>query len=322
MSDLNKIIAKTSQILQNQKSKKTTSNCSDALKITTDIINYEIKNGLSQEFEIVDLTDLYNEFKEKLTTIHRTNFYHIIWFQIGSPTHLVDFNPIKINPNSLLFLNKNIVHRFDSKTKFGGKAILFTDRFFCRADSDTQFLGNSILFHDLFSVSQIKLQKTATFFASLFQQMETELTNTKDNSQDDILQNLLHNFLLHSEREIRQQNFSEIRKDADLDCVMLFKNHLEKAYKDQKQVNYYAEQIMLTEKRLNQATTKVLGKTPKEIIDDRIMLEAKRILVHTTKNVKEIGYHLGFKEPTNFIKYFKKHSHSTPTEFREKITLA
>lgn len=322
MKDLHKIYPETAQILQSRKGKTVTSNCSDALKMTTDIIKYDLKKELSIEFEIVNLTDLYNEFKEKLTTIHRTNFYHIIWFQSGSPIHLVDFNPVKINPNSLLFLNKDIVHRFDSKTRFEGKAILFTDSFFCKADSDTQFLGNSILFNDLFSVSQIKLQETAVFFAELFQQMEKELTSAKDSAQADILQNLLHNFLLYSEREIRKQKNSEIRKDADLDCVMLFKNLLEKAYKNQKQVSYYAEQIMLTEKRLNQATTKVLGKTPKEIIDDRVMLEAKRILAHTTKNVKEIGYHLGFNEPTNFIKYFKKHSRSTPTKFREKINLA
>jgi AraC family transcriptional regulator, transcriptional activator of pobA len=65
-----------------------------------------------------------------------------------------------------------------------------------------------------------------------------------------------------------------------------------------------------------------LGKTPKEIIDDRILLEAKRILAHTTESIKEISYYLGFEEPTNFIKYFKKHASVTPTEFREQNVLA
>lgn len=152
--------------------------------------------------------------------------------------------------------------------------------------------------------------------------MRDELKHNKDNSQADILQNLLHNFLLHSEREKRKQTFTEIKKGADLDYVMLFKDLLETSYKNQKQVNYYVKEIITTEKRLNQATTKVLGKTPKEIIDDRIMLEAKRVLAHTTESVKEIGYVLGFEEPTNFIKYFKKHSRVTPTQFREKNTLA
>ena len=290
--------------------------------MTTDIIKYDFKTGLPQEFEIVDIAKLYKEFKGTLTTTHRTDFYHIIWFQQGSPTHLVDFKPIKIKSNTLLFLNKDIVQRFDDKSKFGGKAILFTDSFFCKTEADHKFLRNSILFNDLFSVSQIQAQKQSKLFSDLLQQMTDELQGIKDNSQADILQNLLHNFLLHSERERRKQNFTEIKKGPDLDYVMLFKDLLETDYKNQKQVNYYAKQIIITEKRLNQATAKILGKSPKELIDDRVLLEAKRILAHTTESVKEIAYNLGFEEPTNFIKYFKKHSTLTPSEFREKNTLA
>lgn len=290
--------------------------------MTKDIIKYDFKAGLPQEFEIVDLATLYQDFKVTLTTTHRAGFFHIIWFQQGSPTHLVDFNPIKIKPNTLLFLNKDTVQRFDDKSKFGGKAILFTDSFFCKTEADTKFLRNSILFNDLFTVSQFQVQKQSKLFAEILQQMKDELQNTKDDSQADILQNLLHNFLLHSERERRKQNFTEVKKGADLDYVMLFKDLLEAGYKNQKQVNYYAKEIIITEKRLNQATTKVLGKSPKELIDDRVLLEAKRILAHTTESIKEIAYQLGFEEPTNFIKYFKKHSLLTPTEFRENNTLA
>lgn len=290
--------------------------------MTKDIIKYDFKAGLPQEFEIVDLATLYQDFKATLTTTHRAGFFHIIWFQQGSPTHLVDFNPIKIKPNTLLFLNKDTVQRFDDKSKFGGKAILFTDSFFCKTDADTKFLRNSILFNDLFTVSQFQVQKPSKLFAEILQQMKDELQNTKDDSQADILQNLLHNFLLHSERERRKQNFTEVKKGADLDYVMLFKDLLEAGYKNQKQVNYYAKEIIITERRLNQATTKVLGKSPKELIDDRVLLEAKRILAHTTESIKEIAYQLGFEEPTNFIKYFKKHSLLTPTEFRENNTLA
>ena len=290
--------------------------------MTTEIKKYDFKTGLPQEFEIVDLVELYKDFEETLTTTHRTGFYHIIWFQKGNPTHLVDFNAIKIKPDTLLFLNKDTVQRFDNKTQFRGKAILFTDSFFCRTEADTKFLRNTILFNDLFSVSQIQINKQGKLFAKLLQQMTDELRNEKDNSQADILQNLLHNFLLHSERERRKQNFTEIKKGADLDYVMLFKDLLEIGYKSQKHVNHYAKQIIITEKRLNQATTKVLGKSPKQFIDERIMLEAKRMLAHTTESVKEIGYSLGFEEPTNFIKYFKKHSAITPIEFRENNTVA
>lgn len=290
--------------------------------MATNIKKYDFKPGLPQEFEIADLGKLYADAKDTLTTTHRTDFYQIIWFQHGSPTHLVDFHPIKIKPNTILFLNKDVVQRFDDKVTFGGKAILFTDNFFCLTASDTKFLRSSILFNDLFTVSQIQIKKHSKIFEVLLHQMTEELQNSKDNCQSHILQNLLHNFLLQAERERRNQNFTEIKKGTDLDSVLLFKDLLETNYKTQKQVSFYTKEMLITEKRLNHATTKVLGKTPKAIIDDRIMLEAKRVLAHTTESIKEIGYDLGFEEPTNFIKYFKKHSRVTPTEFREKNSFA
>lgn len=287
--------------------------------MTTEIKKYVFKTGLPQEFEIVDIAELYKKYKGTLTANHRAGFYHVIWFQKGNPTHSVDFNPIQIQPNTLLFLNKDTVQHFDNQTKFEGKALLFTDSFFCKSESDTKFLRTCILFNDLFPVSHIQIHTQSQLFTDLFQQMTNELYNTKDNFQADILQNLLHNFLLHSERERRQQNFTEIKKGADLDYVLLFKDILETGFKQQKQVNYYAKLLFISEKRLNQATTKVLGKSPKEIIDNRVVLDAKRLLAHTTETVKEIGFDLGFDEPTNFIKYFRKHNNNTPTEFREKL---
>jgi AraC family transcriptional regulator, transcriptional activator of pobA len=288
--------------------------------LATDIKKYTFKVGLPQEFEIIGIAELYKNFTNVLTSPHRAGFYHILWFQKGSPTHLVDFNPVKIKPNTLLFLNKDTVHHFDRKGNFDGKAILFTDSFFCKTEADTKFLRSSILFNDLFSISQLQPQNSSPLFSDLLHQMETELINAKDNSQSDILQNQLHNFLLHADRERRKRNFNELKKGVDLDYVMLFKDLLENQFCKQKLVGNYAAQLRVTEKRLNMATSKILDKSPKQMIDERIVLEAKRLLAHTHESVKEIGFALGFDEPTNFIKYFRKHHHSTPVEFRESFS--
>lgn len=98
--------------------------------MTSDIKKYSFKQGLPQEFELVGIGHLINEFSDNLTTVHRTGFYHILWFQKGNPTHLVDFEPVNIKSNTILFLNKDQVQRFDKQGKFDGKAILFTDSFF------------------------------------------------------------------------------------------------------------------------------------------------------------------------------------------------
>lgn len=131
-------------------------NCAENQYMTTDIKKYDFKPGLPQEFEVIDIGELYKNSKETLTTIHRTGFYHIIWFLQGNPTHLIDFNPVKIKQNTLLFLNKDTVQRFDNKTKFEAKAIVFTDSFFCKTETDTKYLRNNILFNDFFLFHKFK----------------------------------------------------------------------------------------------------------------------------------------------------------------------
>jgi AraC-like DNA-binding protein len=163
----------------------------------------------------------------------------------------------------------------------------------------------------------INLNKKTDELTAYFQQIEKEFVNTDDAWHYDLLRNSLHNFLLQAERQRRQSGFKEIKKGDDLDYLTLFKELVGQHFKEYKSVNHYARQINVSEKRLGQATLKTIGKTPKQVIDDRIVLEAKRLLTHTSQSIKQIGYYLGFEEPTNFIKYFRKHEGVTPIEFRE-----
>jgi len=289
--------------------------------MTKNIHKYDFKSGLPHEFEIVDLGQLYNDFKNVFTTSFRTGFYHIIWFKKGSPSLVIDFNPVQVKPNTIIFLPKDTVQRFDEKSKFEGKAILFTESFFCKSDNDLKFLRNSILFNDLFSVAKVEFQKSTEVFDNLLQLMELEFGTEREIYQSDILKNLLHNFLIISERERRKHNFTEIKRGAQLDCVLHFKDLLEANYRKLRQVSNYSIKLSVTQKQLNQATSNILGKSPKKMIDDRVILEAKRLLAHTNMSIKSIGFDLGFDEPTNFAKYFRKQTNSTPIEFRAQFTL-
>lgn len=234
---------------------------------------------------------------------------------------MVDFKPVKLQPNSMLFLNQDVVQHFDSSGNFDGKVILFTDSFFSKTKADVNFLKSSILFYDFLSVSKIQLTQTNNIFSELLNQMKQELSNENDPYLPDIIRNYLRSFLLHAERLRRKQDFIEVEKGELLDQFLLFKDLLEGQFRKVKAVSNYAAQLYITEKRLNKATSMVLGKTPKQVIDDRVMLEAKRLLAHSTDSVKQIGFILGFEEPTNFIKYFRKHQGATPIEFRESLIL-
>jgi AraC family transcriptional activator of pobA len=282
------------------------------------ITEFDFKPGLPQEFEILNLTEIWDQAKEILTLTHRANFYHIIWFEEGNPTHMVDFKSVKVHSNSFLFLNKNMVHRFDAEVPFKGRQIIFTENFYCKNESDIKFLHSNALFNNVFETSPIKLNDDNVLL-NIWQQLEKEFHTANDRFQSAMLQTLLHTFLLYAERQFHKDENCPAIIDAQMEHIISFKTLLNAHFKEEKKVSFYAQSMALTEKKLNIATSQVLGKTPKEVIDDRIMLEAKRLLAHTNISVKEICYALGYEEPTNFIKYFKKNLGITPAEFRNNL---
>ncbi|MEO7991046.1 MAG: helix-turn-helix transcriptional regulator [Chryseolinea sp.] len=281
------------------------------------ITEFKFKADLTLELEIISIKDLYSKNKKLLTLAHRADFYHIIWIEKGSPTHLVDFNPVSVPKNSILFINRSQVHLFDSSEKYDGKLILFTNRFFCKNKEDVDFLSSTILFNDLLERTPLRLDGIKSSLISLLELMEKEVGNTSHPIQRDILQNYLHNFLLLCDKEKRKQGFKEIPKGADRDYTILFTSLVNEHFTKVRSVHKYAEMMHVPEKRLSRATAHLLGKSPKEIISERVLLETKRLLVHTNKSIKEIGFDLGFNEPTNFIKYFRQQTSQTPSDFRE-----
>jgi len=283
--------------------------------MATQIKSILFKEGLPIEIEIIPIAATLLNHHENIAFPHRDNYYNIFWYQKGTANHVIDFKPIKVKANSLLFVNKNRVQMLDAKGGYDGKFLLFTEAFFDKYPNDIKYLRNNILFNDLLEEPVLNLKKDSPI-VSVFNDIEAELSRPNDTVQHDVLHNLLHNLLLLAERERRKTGFNEIRKSEDLDYTLLFKNLLEENFKKIKTVSEFANKMSVSEKKLNKSTNAILGKSPKEIIDERVVLEAKRLLVHTTNSIKEIGYDLGFEEPTNFIKYFKKHVSKTPIEFR------
>lgn len=282
------------------------------------IKKYQFKKDLNLEFEILDLSTIFQEKKKMMIEPHRAQFYHILWIEKGSGTHFVDFNPVTIENNTIIFIPHNCVNVFDKNGVYEGKIILFTNNFFCKNNNDLNYLQTSLLFSDLYNIAKIKGNPGTSVLGVYFKNMEAEYQHSPDSAQFQILHNMLHVFLLQAEREMRKQGFEELKPSANLDYLIGFKNLLENNFRHEKSVNKYASQLGISEKQLQKATNTLLAHTPKQIIDERVLLEAKRLLVHSTQSVKEIAYGLGYDEPTNFIKYFRKHTGFTPLEFREK----
>ncbi len=147
--------------------------------------------------------------------------------------------------------------------------------------------------------------------------MEQEEKAPSDQFKPALLKNHLENFLLQAERESGNNMKEDISNAAHSEIFFSFVELVENHFKEQKPVSFYLEKLYISAKILSRATRKLSGKTPKHILDERLLLEAKRLLIHHADAGKGIGYALGFTEPTNFIKFFRKHTGKTPAAFRE-----
>jgi AraC-like DNA-binding protein len=124
-------------------------------------------------------------------------------------------------------------------------------------------------------------------------------------------------FILFCERAKRARMHTPINIGKDWEYISEFRKALDELIKATRSVQYYADHLNVTRKKLNQATQKFLGKSAKKVIEERVVLEVKRLLLYTTCTVKEIGFSLGFTDPTNFNKFFKKHTQITPAQYRK-----
>lgn len=281
------------------------------------IRHLDFNPALTVGFEIISIDHHYVTGKKNLSVPHRASFYCILWLKEGSVVHQLDFTSLPISGGSFLFAGKGAVQFFDQVNPFRAEVLLFTDAFFCQHESDHAFLKNISLFNTFLQDGGAPFITANKPLEALWQQMQQECQNNKARFKPAILKNYLHNLLLIAERE-RPGETPEKKMDIQKLHVRMFINSLEIHFREQLPISFYAGEIAITNKVLNNAVQKILDKSPKQIITERILLEAKRLLVYSTGNIKLIGFELGFKEPTNFIKFFKNNTGITPAAFREQ----
>lgn len=180
-------------------------------------------------------------------------------------------------------------------------------------------MQSTSLFNNDFCQSYFKINSSFNKFDELFSEILEELKYTPDYKKSEILHNLLYRLLLLSERELEHQIGIKRRVLAPDLLSFKFKQEVNRKFKSNKNTGFYTKLLNVSLRSLQLATSTTFSKTPKEIINDRILLEAKRMLSYEELSVKEIADDLGFAETTHFSKFFKLKSGFTPTEFKRKL---
>lgn len=268
-----------------------------------------------RQFEMYDLSKYWKENKVHSLKPHSHSFYQIIWFLNDGGCHYVDFESYEIRKNTIFFIAKNQIHYFENIQDYKGILIHFNDFFLYQNEEDIDLFIKYNVFNSLKSPSVNIGDSLAGELNNFIKIFNSELREENSFGNNSILANTLKSFLIRIEREKRlSSKKTNVRSKLQF---AKFTKLLEHQYKSNKKVSEYADQLNISAKTLNNIAKTATGKTVSQIIKDRVVIEVKRQLMYSNKFVNEIGFELGFNDPSYFIKFFKKIESITPSQFRE-----
>lgn len=270
----------------------------------------------------VEVLSLESLFKRDLTHFlqapQRVHFYHIFVFTHGAGTHAVDFTDYAYDAQTVLLVSAGQVQQFHVDPASRGLIIIFTAEFLHEnATALNLFHSLHVFEHALFAPGLHLSADQHRLLQTLAQTMQREYQQPLDELSPEILRHLLRVLILHIER-IRSTSAISQRVAPHYQDFVDFRRLVERDLATSRSVQYYARQLAVSPKKLNDLTRQVLNKTAKDFIEEQVILEAQRWLAQGDVPIKEIAFRLGFTEPTNLVKFFKRHTGLSPAAFRER----
>ena len=247
---------------------------------------------------------------------HRIGFYAILYILEGKGNHFIDFKEYQYKKGSIIFISKEQVHAFEKSWERKAMFLLFNEEFLEKGSIGSNLMQELSLYNYYLFPPVINLKEDQIgIFSELVKQIKEEYDAPDDRLTEEIIHSSLKIFLCIAER-IRKENRRELPKFKYREEYLQFQKLLSSEILHQRQVKHYADKLLISTKKLNRITQEIVGKPAKNHINDFLITEMKRLLMNTSFNIKEIAYKTGFEETTNFVKYFKKYTQLTPTEFR------
>lgn len=247
------------------------------------------------------------------------NHIKILFLPKGSGVQ-VDFQEFNLDADSLLFINPNVVIHPLGKKQNGETLLHFNRDFYCVEIHDQEVACDGILYNNVFEVPFIKLDPNqSNDIQNIISEIKSEMS-AEDASTEEMLRILLKLVILKSTRIWKQQHqLAEENQQSDVQFLRKFSKLVEQHYKTHHTVADYAEMLFLTPKNLSKKIGLVSKETPNDIIKNRILLESKRLLAHTTITVKEIAYSLNYEDDAYFVRFFTKNTGMSPISFRKQF---
>jgi len=260
----------------------------------------------------------YLEHHKNLHAAHGHTFYHLVLFTQGAGSHVIDFERFTVKPYQIYFMIPGQVHSWSFEGFTDGYIINFSTAFFQTFLLNAAYIENFSFFGGDLKDAVIDLPAAMhNEIYALFEEIISEWQNTAALSADMLRVLIIRLFIL-----VHRLNTSAGSKGPLSYNQTLLKNFqklIEANYTRLKLPKDYAELLYITPNHLNAICKDLLGIQAGEMIRNRTLLEAKRLLTNQQLSISQIAFELNFSDNSYFTKFFKKTENITPEEFRKKI---
>ena len=257
--------------------------------------------------------------------LQRNNFFTLIWVTEGAGTVNANFEGYDFEANSLFTFAPYQPYVFTTTKPIKGIAIYFHFDFFCIHKHQKELELNGVLYNNVYQPPFVTVdESSAATFKMLCEQIEAEIQHAAL-AQHELLVSYLKIFLITASRlKIEQQpTIAEMVKDTKEPFILQkLKDAIEENFKTKHTASDYADLLYISPKALAKITKSHFNKTLSSLINERIIIEAKRELYLTDKTVKEIAYELGYEDEFYFSRFFKVNADVSPQLYRDTVGFA
>ena len=280
---------------------------------------YQQVNALDSRvsFGISSMKDIYEKRQGQTDEPHRHDYYTILVVKYAKGKHIIDFCEYPLENHQIYFVSPGQVHQVIEEEASEGFSLVFSAQFLVENNIVEDFISDLQLFDQIGETPP--LQPTAASFADLYhlgQEMQRYYKDTNYVFRYEAIGAYLKLFLIACHNHCTNTPEKCHSFDAGYQLLKSFKQLINTHYKQWHKTSEYAQELYITADHLNKVVKGLTGKTAKEHIQHKIVLEAKRMLFFTDYAQKEIAYELGFSEPAHFSSFFKKQTGSSPSKFK------
>lgn len=287
----------------------------------TDKFYYDIPcdNTMGKDITVESLKDYMAENQDLVVNPHTHDCYEMIWFKEGGCTHIIDFKEYDVEQNMVFFLAPGQIHKIRNYNNQDAVLVRFHMDFINDSNDKEALYIRYNTFNASGHDSCCTMDNNAvTAMAQIVDAIKEEQDCDKAGHAE-ALRALAKLLFIHVHRNSTRKTtvFLEDKRPSHR-LFHRFRNMLEKDFRTKHMVNEYATELEVSTKSLSNCIVECTGNAPLTVINDRILLEAKRLLAYSDMMTRDVAKNLNFEDPSYFSKFFKRETGFLPSSFKTK----